>query len=296
MGTITMSLCGIGIMSAHERETVLVTGAASGIGNAIAEAFASEGWDVYATDIDEDGLAALERSGCETRRLDVTDGEQIEQAIADILEATDTLDCLVNNAGYGELGPLEDVPIEDAHKQFDVNVHGQLRMTQAVLPEMREHGGRIINVSSVLGRVALPGMGAYSGSKFALEGMTDALRRELSEEPVDVVLVEPAWVETDFARASRAQLDARDQTAAYEWVYQACGETPLLDGSVLAVEPDDVASVVLDAALVTSPQARYRIGWQASLINATSYLPTSVADAVVERVVDLAMMFRRDEQ
>ena len=142
-------------------KTVLITGSSSGIGRATAAAFLDEDWTVHATARDTADIEDLAEAGCETHELDVTDDEDVADVVDRVVDADGRIDCLVNNAGFGQFGPLEDVPVEDLHAQFDVNVYGPHRMARAVLPHMREQGeGTIVNLSSVSGRVATPGMGA----------------------------------------------------------------------------------------------------------------------------------------
>ncbi len=174
-------------------KTVLITGCSSGIGRATALAFADEGWTVYATARDPADIETLEDAGCRTDRLDVTEQDDIDRVVDRILDEEGVISCLVNNAGFGQFGPLEDVPVEQVEKQYDVNVYGPHRLIRAVLPHMRrEEEGTIINVSSVAGRVAFPGGSTYCGSKFALEAMSDALRAEVDQFGIDVVVIEPA--------------------------------------------------------------------------------------------------------
>ncbi len=265
-------------MRDQQEPVALVTGAASGIGRAIASALADE-WVVYATDVETDGLADL--AHCETARLDVTDDATIERVLDRVRASHGGVDCLVNNAGYAEVGPVEDVPLDAVADQFDVNVYGPLRLCRAVLPGMRERGhGRIVNVSSILGRTVLPGMGIYSASKFGIEALSDALRRELATTGISVAVVEPAWVETDFAETAGRVLADRDRTPGYDPIYQLLERTPFLDGGVLAVPPDTVASVVRTAATTPDPDPRYAVGPQARLLRATGVLPDGILDLV----------------
>lgn len=273
-------------MTDKQARVALVTGAASGIGRAIASALADE-WTVYATDVETDGLAAL--SHCETVRLDVTDDSMVERVLDRIRSAHGGVDCLVNNAGYAELGPVEDVPVEAVANQFDVNVYGPLRLCRAVLPGMRERGsGRIVTVSSIFGKTVLPGMGVYSASKFGVEALSDALRRELARTDIEVVVVEPAWVETAFAETAHRTLDDRNQTPVYEAVYQLFERTPFLDGGALAVSPETVAGVVETAATTADPDSRYAVGPQARALAATGALPDWVLDLVSRGLLQTA--------
>ena len=263
-------------------ETVLVTGCSSGIGRATAELFAEEEWVVYATSRDEGDLSELAEAGCETAALDVTDAEEIERVVDRVLDEQGRLDCLVNNAGYAQYGPLEDVPADQLHRQFEVNVYGPHRLARAVLPHLREAGdGTIVNVSSVQGRIATPGAGAYSGSKFALEAMSDALRGEVEGFGVDVVLVEPGPVETNFTERSLEELaeglDRRENV--YGWLYDAIEDASVLSGSSpLAVAPREVAAVIHEAAETTDPHARYPVGPAARYLLLTRFLPDGLRD------------------
>ena len=267
---------------------MLITGCSSGIGRATASLFAGEGWTVYATARQESDLDDLD---CRTDALDVTSGGDVDRVVDRILDETGRLDCLVNNAGYGQYGPLEDVPTDRLHRQFDVNVYGPHRLTRAVLPHMRDRGeGTVVNISSVAGRVATPGGGAYSASKFALEAMSDALRGEVDRLGVDVVLVEPGPVETDFRDRVETELErGTERRPAYEWVYDLVENASLVAGGApVAVEPGDVAAVVHDAACVTDPSPRYPVGRVPRYLLYSRFLPAGARDAVYRLVRRLA--------
>jgi NAD(P)-dependent dehydrogenase (short-subunit alcohol dehydrogenase family) len=261
-------------------ETVLITGCSSGIGRATAVLFHEEGWEVYATARNTADLALP--GGVHTAALDVTDARQIESVVERVVDEQGHLDCLVNNAGYAQYGPLEDIPADELHRQFEVNVYGPHRLTRAVLPHMREaEDGTIVNVSSVSGRISVPGSGAYSGSKFALEAMSDALRGEVDGFGVDVALVEPGPVATNFTERSREEisdgLDRREDE--YGWLYEAIEDTSILAGSSpLAIAPDRVAAVVHEAAETTDPHARYPVGTAARWLLLGRFLPDGLRD------------------
>ncbi|AWB27695.1 SDR family oxidoreductase [Halococcoides cellulosivorans] len=265
--------------------TALVTGAASGIGRAVTEQFDAEGWTVYATDVDTDGLDQLARRGCETHRLDVTDDSDIA-AVVETITAAGGIDCLVNNAGYGQLGPLEDVPIDRMQAQFDVNYWGIVRCVKAVLPTMREQGhGTIVTIGSVQGRVTTPGWGTYAGSKHALEGMNDALRIEVADQGIDVVLVEPAWVASEWADRVVERLTGFDRTECYRDLYESLEHGALVEGGRFAVTPERVARTVVAAAQADAPDARYAVGLPARLVLLTRLVPDSIADRVQQHLV-----------
>ncbi len=263
-------------------ETVLITGCSSGIGNATARLFHEEGWTVYATSRDETDLSDLAELGCRTDTLDVTSGDDIERVVERIVDEEGTIDCLVNNAGYGQYGPMEDIPADELHRQFDVNVYGPHRLTRAVLPHMRDQeDGTIVNVSSVSGRVSAPGTGAYSSSKAALEFVSDALRGEVDGFGVDVVLVEPGPVATEFTERYEDELtEGLDRrTDVYGWIYDTLEDASVVGGSApIAADPERVAMVIHDAAEATDPKARYPVGRVAKLMILSRFLPDDLRD------------------
>ncbi len=263
-------------------ETVLITGCSSGIGKATAQYFNDDGWTVYATSRDTDDIDDLADEGCHTAKLDVREAEDIDRVVDRMVEEQNgRIDCLVNNAGYGQYGPVEDVPADKLHRQFDVNLYGPHRLVRAVLPHMRDRDdGTIVNVSTVSGRLAIPGGGVYSASKFALEAMSDALRTEVSDFGVDVVLVEPGPVTTQFSdRMERELNEGTEKRADYDWVYELIEDGSFVAGkSPLAVSPERVAQSIHDAAEVDDPDARYPVGRGAKLVLAARYLPDSIRD------------------
>lgn len=275
------------------QKTVLITGCSSGIGRATAHAFNDEGWTVYATARNPADIQTLGEAGCELATLDVTEQDDVDRVVDRILDEEGAIDCLVNNAGYGQFGPIEDVPVEKVHDQFDVNVYGPHRLTRAVLPHMRrERDGTIINMSSVAGRVSFPAGGVYCGSKFALEAMSDALRAEVDEYGIDVVLIEPGPVETGFSSRARAEVVAEDEdgeaaedegglerSGAYDAFYDIFEDTEAIGGGgVGAVEPERVAEDVLNAASSTKPAARYQPGLFARVGALARFVPDWLRD------------------
>ncbi|MFB6229190.1 MAG: SDR family oxidoreductase [Halobacteriales archaeon] len=273
-------------------ETVLITGCSSGIGEATARAFLEEDWAVYATARDVDDLADLAEAGCETAELNVTDGAQIDTVVGRIIEETGRIDCLVNNAGYAKYAPLEDVPLAELHRQFDVNLYGPHRLARAVLPHMRDReDGTIVNVSSVSGRITHPLGGAYSASKCALEAMSDALRVEAAEFGVDVVVIEPGPVDTAFdERAESEAVPEAERTPAYDSLYRAFDDASAVigGGGGVAVAPDEVAATILDAASCTEPGTRYPVGTFARVALLGRFLPDQLRDAAYRFMTKLA--------
>lgn len=261
---------------------VLITGCSSGIGRATAEAFLREEWTVMATARRELDLKDLQKQGCATATLDVTDAEQIEKVVQEILDRWGRLDCLVNNAGYSQIGPVEDIPVELLHDQFDVNVYGPHRLVRQVLPHMREReNGTIVNVSSGLGRISIPGAGVYSASKFALEAMSDALRAEVDSLGIDVVLVEPGNVDTEFSRRASYALGQLDRTDSYEPLYRLLDDWISVDGFGSAdLDAIDVADAIVNAASATQPDARYVVGTTGRLASLARFAPEGIRDTI----------------
>ena len=179
--------------------TVLITGCSSGIGHATAERLVAAGWTVYATARKPETLAELEARGCRTLALDVTDEASMQAAVAAVEGEHGAIGALVNNAGYSQSGAIETVPMEKVRAQFETNVFGLVRLCQLVLPGMRrQRAGRIVNLSSMGGKLVFPGGGFYHATKYAVEAISDALRFEVKGFGIDVVLVEPGLIRTEF--------------------------------------------------------------------------------------------------
>ncbi|MCU4752693.1 SDR family oxidoreductase [Halobacteria archaeon AArc-curdl1] len=262
------------------KQCVLLTGCSSGIGEATARAFLEENWQVVATARNTDNLTDLEEAGCHTLELDVTEPAQVARAVEQTVEIGGAIDCLVNNAGYAQLGPTEDISTGELQRQFDVNVYGPHRLTRAALPHMRAQGdGRIINLSSVLGRISVAGAGAYSGSKHALEAMSDALRSEVEEFGIDVVVVEPGPVKSAFSDRCDEEIPG-ERTPAYESLYEVFDDTQLIGGDgPFASDPEDVAAAIVHAGTCPEPPARYPVGPVAEYGLYARYLPDWLRDA-----------------
>jgi NAD(P)-dependent dehydrogenase (short-subunit alcohol dehydrogenase family) len=272
---------------------VLVTGAGRGIGRATAVRLAASGWDVLAGVRKEADGAALRAESPDRITpvlLDVTTAADIA-ALDARLPAT--LDAVVNNAGVAIGGPIELLPIEEWRRQFEINLFGQVAVTQAVLPRLRAARGRIVFVSSVSGRVATPMTGAYNASKFALEGTADALRLELRPWGIRVSLVEPAQTDTDVWRRADTELDDTAATLSPEqrelYSQHIDGMRRVITMSQrMAASPDGVAAAVETALTSRRPRARYVVGVgpkvQAALSKVT---PTPMMDATLSRAFGL---------
>lgn len=195
-------------MSAGVSKAVLITGCSTGIGRATALRLARGGWTVYATARRPGSLAELAREGCHTLALDVTDETSMQAAVDTVQHAEGAVGVLINNAGYSQSGPVEQMPLDAVRRQFETNVFGAMRLIQLVLPAMRrQRWGKIVNLSSMGGRLTFPGGGCYHATKYALEALSDALRFEVRGFGVDAILIEPGLIVTDFAQAAVRSTD-----------------------------------------------------------------------------------------
>jgi NAD(P)-dependent dehydrogenase (short-subunit alcohol dehydrogenase family) len=275
---------------AAEMPSVLLTGASRGIGQATALKLAADGWDVHAgvrRPSDGDALVAASPAGRITPlALDVTDAEQIA-ALDRVLP--ERVDALVNNAGIVVPGPVEGVTIDDLRRQLEVNVVGQVAVTQALLPRLRASRGRVVFVSSIGGRVSTPMMGAYSASKFALEGLADAMRMELRRWGIQVVLIEPGAIDTDLWRqaedTAREAEDALDPQLRELYADHLAGIRKTIPRIQKQASAAQLAAGVVERALTARrPRARYLVGVDAHLQAAVGRaLPTRAADAAIAR-------------
>ena len=277
-------------------KTILITGATAGIGRFAALYFARLGHQVFATGRNPEALESLtvEADGLRLSavRLDVTDPESIAAARDHVDEITGGygLDVLINNAGYGLLAPLSEVTDADLRAQFDTNVFGLMAVTRAFLPAMRERGsGRILNVSSVGGRITFPFSGAYSASKYALESISDALRVELRPFGVEVVLIEPGPIKSEFAERSMAVIDRyRSDDSPYAPVYDAAAEINRR-ADRMSVGPDVIARAMARAIESRRPAARYVAPFRARVaLGVLKAMPSRLSDAVLSRASRLS--------
>jgi NAD(P)-dependent dehydrogenase (short-subunit alcohol dehydrogenase family) len=268
-------------------KAVLVTGCSTGIGRATAERLVRGGFDVFATARRPETLEQLRALGCRTLAVDVTDEESMVTAVRTVVEATGAVGVLVNNAGYAEYGPVEETPIDALRPQLETNVVGLTRLTQLVLPEMRAQGwGRIINLSSITGRISFPGCAFYSASKHAVEAVTDALRFEVRPFGVAVSLIEPGTIKTAFEESALERLRANTRAGSpYEAYNEGMAKTVAraYDGAMsMAGRPHDVAKVIERAIRARRPHSRYRVGAGVPMMLATrKLLPDRAMDLVL---------------
>jgi NAD(P)-dependent dehydrogenase (short-subunit alcohol dehydrogenase family) len=247
-------------------KAALVTGCSSGIGRATALRLAGSGWQVYASARRPEAISELRDAGCQTLALDVTDEQSMEAAVASVERAEGAIGVLINNAGYSQSGAIETVPMEAVRRQFETNVFGLVRLTQLVLPKMRaQRWGKIVNIGSMGGRLSFPGGGYYHATKHALEAISDAMRFELRGFGIDVILLEPGLITTEFGEAATASM--ADTTIAGDDPYATFNATVgavtkgAYDGPMrmLGGGPDRVAKVIERALKRRRPPARITI-------------------------------------
>ena len=251
-------------------KVALVTGASSGIGAASVQALTQDGWTTYATARRPESLSALAAEGIPVLQLDVTDESSMKTAVAQIEAHHGAVDLLVNNAGYGLNGPVEELSLADIRQQFETNVFGLVRLCQLVLPGMRrKRAGRIINVGSIGGTFTAPGAGAYHASKWAVESFTDALRFEVASFGIAVILIQPTGVYTQFDKKLALTLPStgsQSPYAAFKANHLRVTEQ-MFRGRNLAgiVRPEKVAHVIARAASAPRPRTRYKVGLSAHI-------------------------------
>ncbi|HVV75292.1 MAG TPA: oxidoreductase [Mycobacteriales bacterium] len=273
------------------RGTALVTGASSGIGEAAALELQRRGFTVYAAARRVERMADLKAQGIQVLKMDVTDEKSVKAGIATIVEETGRVDVLVNNAGYGSYGSIEDVAISEAKYQFDVNIFGLALVTQLVLPHMRaQRSGRIVNISSIGGRIYEPLGGWYHATKFAVEGLSDSLRLELKPFGVKVVVVEPAGIRTEWAAIAADNLRKSSSDTAYAaQAEHAAAILELADRPAFSSSSKVAAKKIAKAATVRHPLTRYPTGKGAGMILFTRWLlPARAFDAVISTAFGLA--------
>ena len=243
-------------------KTVLITGASSGIGEETVKRLISAGYTVYAGARRLDRMKSLADAGARLLALDVTDDGSMTAAVKTVMQETGRIDVLINNAGYGSYGALEDVPPEEARRQFDVNLFGLARLTQLVLPAMRaQRSGRIVNISSVGGKFGEAFGCWYHATKFAVEGLSDSLRMELHPFGIDVVVIQPGATHSEWARIAQDSLIKYSGHGPYGKAASAHAE--MMEeghkGSIPA-PPSVVAKTIVQAVQARNPKTRYATG------------------------------------
>ncbi len=275
-------------MKSIQGKTALVTGASSGIGKGTVELLLKQGATVYAAARRVENMKELESLGAKTVQLDVTDEASIAAAVGLITGNGNTVDILVNNAGYGSYGAIEDVPITEARRQFEVNLFGLAALTRLVLPGMRDKRyGKIVNISSMGGRVFTPFGGWYHATKHALEGWSDCLRLEVKPFGVDVIIVEPGGIKTPWGSIAAGNLRKTSANGAYAVKANKIADSmeKTYSKSYLT-DPLVIAKTIVQAVTAGKPKRRYIKGLGAV---PALFVRRWCGDAVYERMIGLMM-------
>jgi len=282
----------------HQSPAILITGATDGLGRAMAVFLAANGYRIFAAGRNAEKRASLDRLALErklqleTLDMDVSDDVSVSHAVGRVLDRAGHIDVLINNAGIAYVAVLEEIRLDDLRRQYETNVFGVLRVTQAVLPSMRERrSGRILNISSIAGKIALPLMGPYASSKHALEGLSDSLRLELAPFGVRVVLIEPGFIPTNMSNTAldlSAAYAAKAEKSPYAAIYRGFRDSWKKSSSASRTTPEDCARVILRAILDTPPRARYTVTPRARVgVVLKRFLPDRVLDKRILRSMGL---------
>lgn len=281
------------------QQTVLITGATDGLGKAMALLLAQRGYRVFAAGrsadkrAELDRLAAAKRLPLETLHLDVCDDASVQSAVQSVLHSAGSLDILINNAGVAYVATIEDLNMDDWHRQFETNFFGAVRVTQAVLPHMRQRRkGRIVLLSSIVGLITVPAQGAYCATKHALEALGDALRLELHPFGIQTILIEPGYIVTGIQHASRQlamPYEDKMRNGPYTRLYSLFIANAKEAGAKSRTTPEDCAHIVARAIESPNPAARYTVTPVATAVKYfRRLLPDSAFDSLFLRRFGLA--------
>lgn len=275
-------------MANNTQKTALVTGASSGMGKSIARRLVMDGYKVYAAARQTHKMEDLAKMGATVLPLDITKDDQIRTVVETIQKERGGVDVLVNNAGFGLYGPMEDISLDEARYQFEVNVFGAARLTQLLLPEMRRKGaGTIINITSMGGKVYTLLGSWYHATKHALEGWSDSLRLELAPFGIKVVIVEPGLIETGFGGVMADGLLKRQGSGAYDHIVKAVAKTTKDSyDHGKGTDPAEVADIVSSAIKAKNPRRRYVIGKYAKPM---LFIRKWLGDGMFERMILMQM-------
>ena len=265
------------------KKTVLVTGASAGIGKATAIYLAQNGYNVYGAARRTDKMQDLKTYGIRPIALDVTKDESVTACVNQIFQEEGSIDILVNNAGFGLEGAIEDIPMDDARYQLEVNVFGAMRLAQLVLPKMRENRyGKIVNISSVGGKIAFPLGGWYHASKFALEALSDSMRNEIKEFGIDVIVIEPGATRSEWGNvATDILMKVSGHTAYKDLATKTHNVFTRLSKDV--AEPVVIAKLVKSGIEAKSPKTRYTTSQMASSL--LLFLKRILSDRQMDKLI-----------
>lgn len=270
-----------------EKKVVLITGASAGIGKETAKLLADDGHIVYGAARRMDKMEELKSIGVKLLSMDVTDDESMVEGIDEIIRNEKRIDVLINNAGYGSFGALEDVPISEAKYQFDVNIFGLARLTQLVLPYMRsQKSGRIINISSIGGSIGEPHGSWYHSTKFAVEGLSDSLRMEVKQFGIDVVIIKPGAIITEWNGIAREKLNEVSGNTAYKDLAKKHIKMLETFDTKMGSQPIVIAETIKKAVDSERPKTRYSAGSGAKAI---LFFRRILSDKMFDRMMLLAI-------
>jgi len=267
-------------------QIALVTGASSGIGEATALELAATGYTVYAAARRVERMEHLKASGIRPIAMDVTDDASLSAGVDQIIAETGRIDVLVNNAGYGSYGALEDVPMEEARHQFDVNVFGAARLTQLVLTHMRaQQSGKIVNITSMGGKIHTPLGAWYHATKFALEALSDCLRMELKPFGIDVIIIEPGGIRSEWSGIAADKVRAVSSDGPYAAQGNAVAQSLTSESTQKRSSPPElIGRTIRKAVQARKPRTRYAVGYGAKpMILMHDVLPDRAFDAMMRR-------------
>jgi NAD(P)-dependent dehydrogenase (short-subunit alcohol dehydrogenase family) len=279
-------------MTQSSKPVALITGASSGMGKDFALRLIREGYIVYGAARRVDRMHDIEAAGGAVLALDVTDDATMVAAVEQIMRERGRIDVLINNAGYGQYGALEDVKLDDARRQMEINLFGLARMIQLCLPHMRERrSGKIFNIASIGGKFATPLGGWYHASKFALEGYSDALRLETRTFGIDVVVIEPGGVKSEFGGIAAQEAERISGNGAYSWMV---GKMKKIQAGIHNEPPPSVITdLIVEALHARNPKTRYHAGlWAGPLL----FLRGCLSDRMFDRVVMSAFRYKQRRQ
>ena len=267
-------------------KTILITGASSGMGKETAKTLLPEGYTVYTAARRVEKMDDLKALGAHPIKMDVTSEASMSAGVRSIIKKEGSIDILINNAGYGSYGAIEDVPIEEARRQFEVNIFGLARLTQLVLPKMRENRyGKIVNISSMGGKIYTPFGGWYHATKHALEGFSDCLRWETAPFGIDVIIVEPGGIATPWGVIAAENLKKVSGKGAYAGMANEAADGLIKNYTGDRLSPPTlIAETILKAITARRPKTRYAVGFGA---RPSIFLRSVLSDRMFDRLINM---------